>query len=157
MSAFAANLLLALVWAALMGRFDVPNLAFGFLLGFFFLAVTRAVPGSARYAGRVPRLLSLLSFFAWELLVSNLEVAVEVVSPRPRRRPGIVRVPLDAETDVEITLLACLITLTPGTLTLEVSEDRKSLVVHAMFLDDPERLVRSIKDGFERRVLEVMR
>ena len=90
-------------------------------------------------------------------MLSSLRVARDVISPRPRFRPGIVGVPLDAETDGEITLLACLITLTPGTLSLDVSEDRKTLFVHSMWIGDPDGFRREIKDGFERRVLELMR
>lgn len=65
--------------------------------------------------------------------------------------------PIEAKTDLEITLLANLITLTPGTLTLDVAPDRKSLYVHAMFVDDPEQIRAEIKNGMERRLLEVMR
>jgi multicomponent Na+:H+ antiporter subunit E len=72
-------------------------------------------------------------------------------------RPGIVAVPLDAQTDLEITLMANLITLTPGTLSLDVSEDRHTLYVHAMFVDSPESVRDSIKNGFERRLLELIR
>jgi multicomponent Na+:H+ antiporter subunit E len=72
-------------------------------------------------------------------------------------RPGVVAVPLDARTDAEITLLANLITLTPGTLSLDVSADRSFLYVHAMYVDDVNDVKRQIKDGFERRLLEVMR
>jgi multicomponent Na+:H+ antiporter subunit E len=74
-------------------------------------------------------------------------------------RPGIIAIPLDARTDLEITLLANLITLTPGTLSLDVSADRRVLYVHVMYIDndDIEAVRRSIKDGFERRVLEVLR
>jgi multicomponent Na+:H+ antiporter subunit E len=68
-----------------------------------------------------------------------------------------VAIPLDVETDVEITLLANLITLTPGTLSMDISDDRKVLYVHAMYVDDPEALRAEIKNGFERRVLEMLR
>jgi multicomponent Na+:H+ antiporter subunit E len=68
-----------------------------------------------------------------------------------------VAVPLDARTDAEIVLLANLITLTPGTLSLDLSDDRTVLYVHAMYLTDPDELRREIKEGFERRVLEVLR
>ncbi len=70
---------------------------------------------------------------------------------------AIVAIPLDAKTDREITLLANLITLTPGTLSLDVSEDRRFLYVHAMFVEDVESFRDSIKNGFERRLLELMR
>ena len=72
-------------------------------------------------------------------------------------RPGVVAIPLEAKTDAEITFLANVITLTPGTLSLDVSEDRSTLYVHTMFLESPEVLRESIKEGFERRVLELLR
>jgi multicomponent Na+:H+ antiporter subunit E len=72
-------------------------------------------------------------------------------------KPGIIAVPLDAETDFEITLLANLITMTPGTLSLDLSDDRKTLYVHAMYITDPEKIRHSIKHDLERRVLAVLR
>ena len=96
-------------------------------------------------------------FFLWQLLLSNLRVAYDVITPRLHMRPGIIAVPLDAKTDQEITLLANLITLTPGTLSLDVSEDRRVLYVHAMFVDSPDEVRDSIKNGFERRLLELIR
>ena len=73
--------------------------------------------------------------------------------------PGVVAIPLDARTDAEITLLANLITLTPGSVSLDLSEDRRVLYVHAMYIDggDVEAYVRSVKEGLERRVLELLR
>lgn len=72
-------------------------------------------------------------------------------------KPGIVKVPLDAKSDIEITLLANLISLTPGTLSLDVSNDRKVLYVHAMYISDKEKFINDIKQGFERRLLEILR
>ena len=74
-----------------------------------------------------------------------------------RSRPGIIAVPIEARTDLEITTLANLVSLTPGTLSLDVSGDRRTLYVHAMFVDDPESIHRDIKNGMERRVLEALR
>ncbi len=95
---------------------------------------------------------AMLAFFLWELVLANLRVARDVLLPVGRLRPAIVAVPLDLKTDWQITLLAILITLTPGTLSLDVSTDRKVLFLHAMHVDDPEALRREIKSGFERRV-----
>ncbi|NNJ70240.1 MAG: Na+/H+ antiporter subunit E, partial [Kiritimatiellales bacterium] len=71
--------------------------------------------------------------------------------------PGVIGIPLDAETDLEITMLANIISLTPGTLSLDVSEDRKTLYIHAMYVINPEDLRNEIKDGLERRLLELLR
>ena len=73
--------------------------------------------------------------------------------------PGVVAIPLDARTDVEITLLANLITLTPGSVSLDLSEDRRVLYVHAMYIvgGDVDAYRRAVKEGLERRVLELLR
>jgi multicomponent Na+:H+ antiporter subunit E len=72
-------------------------------------------------------------------------------------RPGILAIPLELESDVQIMVLASLITLTPGTLCLDISEDRRTIYVHVMYLHDPDRVRQTIKDGFEKRVREVFR
>ena len=64
---------------------------------------------------------------------------------------------MEFEPFISRTFLANSITLTPGTLGLDVSEDRKTLYVHSMWVDDPDEVRREIKQGFERRVLELMR
>ena len=157
MSALLLNLLVSMVWAVLMGEVNLENLGFGFLLGFAVLAWLRPFPGAAKYTSKLPRGILLLAYFLWELLLSSFRVARDVLSPNPKIKPGIIGVPLDAKTDNEITLLACLVTLTPGTLSLDVSDDKKTLYVHSMWVTDPEQVRREIKDGFERRVLELMR
>ena len=152
------NVLLALVWVAMNGEPTTGSFAVGFLLGFVVLFFARTAVGGPDYVVRVWRVAGLFVFFIWELLKANVRVAYDVLTPRHRMRPGIVAVPLDARTDAEITLLANLITLTPGTLSLDVSSDRSVLYVHAMYIDDdPEEFRRSVKNGFERRVLEVLR
>ena len=80
-----------------------------------------------------------------------------MITPGQISRPGIVGVPLTARSDLEILLVANLISLTPGTLSIDLSEDRRILFVHVMFLDDPEHFRIGIKAGLERRVLEVTR
>jgi multicomponent Na+:H+ antiporter subunit E len=96
-------------------------------------------------------------FFLRELVTANLRIAFDIATPRLHISPCIVAIPLDVETDTEITLLANLITLTPGTLSMDISDDRKVLYVHAMYVSDPDALRKEIKEGFERRVLEVLR
>jgi multicomponent Na+:H+ antiporter subunit E len=81
----------------------------------------------------------------------------DVVTPSHISRPGIIRLPLDARTDMEIMAVANLISLTPGTLSIDLSDDRHYLYVHVMFLDDVDVVRRELKDGLERRVLEVLR
>ena len=79
-------------------------------------------------------------------------VTLLVLRPRIELRPGIVAVPVDLAHDWQVALLANLITLTPGSLTVEVSSDRKTLFVHDLVVGDPEAVRREIKQGFERRI-----
>jgi multicomponent Na+:H+ antiporter subunit E len=151
------NILLALIWVAMTGQFTPGNFVVGLGLGMLILLCTRRAIGSPNYIRKVGQVLNLALFFVWELILSNLRVAYDVVTPRHHMRPGVIGIPLDVRTDLEITVLSSMISLTPGTLSLDVSADRKILYIHAMYIDDVEAVRRKIKDGFERRVLEVLR
>jgi len=153
----AWNLVLALAWAALWGSFTAVDLVVGLVMGFLAIAWLSPLLGGARYARKVPRSAGLALYFLWELVVSSLRVAWDVVTPTAWRSPGFVAIPLDAHTEVEITALANLVTLTPGSLSLDVSDDRSTLYVHTMWAEDPDAVRREIKEGFERRVLELLR
>ena len=142
---------------AITGDFAFLNYVFGFILSFIILYVITKGRGDAKYFKIIPKLIAFIFFFLWELLKANLQVAYDVVTPKFYMTPGIVRVPLEAETNLEITLLANLITLTPGTLSLDVSDDRKVLYVHAMYLSDKQAFIDDIKNGFEKRLLEILR
>ncbi len=157
MNALLWNLLLALTWVAATGVFSFNNLLVGFILGGLVLYASRRVVGAPRYFNKIGKVIGLLAFFVWELVLANLRVAHDVLTPRHYMRPGVIAVPLAAKSDNEITMLSNLLTLTPGTLSLDVSADRKVLYVHAMYIDDADEVRRKIKEGFERRVLEVLR
>ena len=157
MTLFVWNLVLAASWAAMLGEVSLGNLAVGFALGFAILTVGGGLFGSSRYPEKLLRAVEFTAFFLGQLVLSSLRVATDIVTPRHRARPGVVAVPLDVQSDAEITLLANLVSLTPGSLSLDLSDDRRTLFVHVMFLDDPEATRRAIKDGFERRVLELLR
>jgi len=148
-------LLLTLAWAAVTGSAAPVNLAFGLTAAWGVTRLVGAPPAPLPGWRRVGAGLGLLFFFLWELLLANLRVAATVVAPRGRLRPGILAVPLALRSDAAITLYANLITLTPGTLSLDVSPDRRTLYVHLIRLDDPERERRALQQGLERRVREV--
>jgi multicomponent Na+:H+ antiporter subunit E len=156
MNLFAVNIVLAVVWAALMASFTLTSLLVGYVLGFAALWLAQPLfeqPQS--YFRRVWRVLRLTGYFLYELVVSSLKVAWDVITPRHKSNPAIVEMPLDVQSDLEILLVTNLISLTPGTLSLDVTPDRKTLIVHAMFADDPEALVKELKNGMERMVKEV--
>lgn len=157
MQAFVFNLLLAMVWVGMTGSFHAANLALGFVLGYLVLWATPRVARETSYFRKVRQVSEFLWFFVRELVLSAIRVSLEVFTTGSRTRPGIVRVPLEPASDAEIALLANLLTLTPGSLTLDVAPDRSALYVHAMFVHDAEAVRREVKEGFERRVLEVLR
>ena len=97
----------------------------------------------------------LFFYFFWELIKANLQVAKAVLQSNEKLSPAIVQIPLDVKTDFPITLLANMITLTPGTLSLDVSKDRKFLFVHVLNTSDTEQTISEIKSGFERRLLRL--
>jgi multicomponent Na+:H+ antiporter subunit E len=151
------HVLLAVVWTIAVGDMTLLNLSVGFALAYVALWLGRGVLGTSRYCGFLLRAIKFILFFFWELVMSNLRVARDVLTPKQYMRPGVVALPLEAKTDGEITLLAGLITLTPGTLSLDVSADRKFLYVHSMYIDDPEREKERLKRRFEKRLLEMLR
>lgn len=157
MSIFAINILIAGIWAVLAGGLTLANLASGFLLGFIALWAVRPIFPDKGYFGRVPKLLRLTVVFLGELVVSSLRVALEAIRPSPRIRPGIVAVPLRARTETELLMLSSMVTLTPGSLSLDISEDSRTLYVHTMFLQDPEALRREITDTLETPMMEALR
>ena len=148
-------LLLGLAWVALTGDLSPANVVFGVVLGSLVLRVSRPLgPYPIFETVRPLKAVGLLVFLVWQIVVANLKVVAAVLGPRRLLRPAVVAVPLDARTDNQIALLSNLISLTPGTLSLDVSPDRRTLYVHAMATSGPDDLRREIKEGFERRVLE---
>jgi multicomponent Na+:H+ antiporter subunit E len=157
MMALTWNLILALFWVALTGSFTGVNLLLGFVLGYLLLGLALSEqPGFAKYFGKVPKFIAFVGYFFWELLMSNLKVAYDVLTPTHHMCPGVIAMPLAAKSDGEITIVANLISLTPGTLSLDVSSDKKVLYIHVMYLVDRDASIRSIK-ALEARALEVLR
>jgi multicomponent Na+:H+ antiporter subunit E len=109
------------------------------------------------YFRKLPKAISFIVYFLKELVVANLKVAYDILTPSYHMKPTVIALPLSVTTDTEISLLAAIITLTPGTLSIDVRSDRKVLYVHTLYLkhDDVEQLKYSLKHGFERRLLEL--
>ena len=152
------NMLLALAWAALSGEFSLATLLTGHVLGYMILLmlVKGGVLPRSPYVGKVYQTIGLASYFLRELVRANLRLALDVATPSYQMKPGILAIPLDATRDAEILLLAMLINLTPGSVALDVSEDRTVMYVHVMYMQSPDAARAEIKDGFERRVMQVL-
>lgn len=147
------SILLALAWAALQGEITLANLLVGYVVGYLILALlAKGGVLPATLASRTVRAAGLAGFFARELVVANLRVASDVLRSAARIRPAVVAIPLDVTSDGEILLLSMLINITPGSVTIDLSDDRRTLYVHVMHMRSAEESRRDIKDGFERRV-----
>lgn len=159
MSLALMTVVLAIGWAAATGSFDLFNLVFGAAIAIVALFLIRDRITGPRLLRRTRRITALALLFVYQLLLSAIKVALLVIRPDMHRRltPGIIAFPLRVTRDAEITLLANLITLTPGTLSVDVSEDRQHLFIHVLDFVDRDEVVREIADGFEARVLEAFR
>ncbi len=101
--------------------------------------------------------MNLAGVFAYELTLSSVTVARAAFARRPKTASAILAVPLELRTDFGIAVLANLVTLTPGTCSLHVSEDRRTLYVHQLDVRDPEAAIATIKRAFERRIARLER
>lgn len=151
------NLLLAFTWMFLKNEYSGNTFIIGYLLGLLILMVFRHFFNDRFYLLRVYAVIKLILLFFRELLLSNIAVLKVILKPRLTITPGIFALETKLTKDWEITILANLITLTPGTLVVNISDDNKTLYIHAMDLADKQEAIDSIKNTFERAIMEVSR
>lgn len=153
---FVVNLFVAFVWASLQAEFTALNFVIGFILGGILLSIFSIVSGEKdSYFTRIMRAVRLILVFIKEVIVANVIVIRQVLSPKLNIKPGIVALPLDLETDMEITVLASMISLTPGTISMYVSNDNRYLYIHVMNIEDGDKIIDDIKDTFEKGIMGV--
>lgn len=154
---FIINLFIAALWFLLK---DDPNADFttfmsGFFIGILILYAMHRFFGTQFYLRRVLKILKLILLFIQELLMSSMEVLKQVLDPQLNITPGIFTYETRLEGDLQVTALALLLTLTPGSVVMEVSEDGKTFYIHAMdIVKSKETVLRSI-GKFETAIWEV--
>jgi len=149
------NLIIAFMWMLLNESYTMPTFIWGFLAGMGLLFLfQKFIPGKF-YMFRVFKIIGLILLFIRELILSNIDIVKLVYKKELNFEPGIFSYPLQVEKDWQITLLANLITLTPGTLSVAISEDNSKIFIHAMHIDDIEESIQSIKETFEKSIMEV--
>ncbi|MDJ0861746.1 MAG: Na+/H+ antiporter subunit E [Gammaproteobacteria bacterium] len=146
---------LLVLWLLLNNSAAPGHLVLGALLGVLIPLFTRrfwperlglARPGlMLRFSGRV----------LWDILVANFAVARVVLGPRSAIRPAFVRVPLDIHDDFPVTVLASVVSLTPGTVSADIDAERRNLLVHALSVSDTEALAQDIKARYEAPIKEI--
>lgn len=152
MKSFILNLLIAVIWLLLSAEPSVASFIVGFLLGFALLAVFHPVLGSGEYARRVFAAGRFLLVFAWEFLVANASVVWAVLlRPKASLHPNFITYDVAGLRPFEILLLSYCISLTPGSTTVQVTDDFQTLVLHTLDADNPPairaRLDRVLKRG----------
>ena len=150
------NLVLALCWCLLQNDISLRQLVIGSLVGLSaMLFFPRSFAEERRYLRKVLYCFQLAVFFVKELFIANWSVVRQVLSPELKLQSGIIAYPLTLKNDLLITILANMITLTPGTLSVEVAPDRRFLFIHFLDINDVKTEIRLIKDGFERYLLRI--
>lgn len=154
MKFFLSHLIFSFLWGKFWNDFSFLILFFGFLLGwliFYFIPF----PGFRPYAKKLLFFLKfLLNFFA-EIVLANLQVARAALKPKLDLKPSFLAYPLKVQNDLEITLLANAITLTPGTISVEVSADKKTLFIHALFGEEDQAIMQRIQKKLEEPILRI--
>lgn len=156
MNLFALNIILALGWMLINGSYTNTSFLLGYIIGYMVLWLTQPILKERKYFKRPWWILHLIFIFFHGILESSLKVAWDVITPENKSQPGIVYIPLKAKTDLEIMFLANFISITPGTLSLAVSEDKTYLIIHAMFSENQEKLIQDLK-YIEHKILQVLR
>ncbi|MFP3323889.1 Na+/H+ antiporter subunit E [Planococcus sp. SIMBA_160] len=151
------NFFLALVWMFMTVSFTPAGFVIGFLVGLGIIILMRRFFSKRLYVLRIWAVISLFLLFLRELFKSSIQVLSIVVSPNMNIKPAIFEMETELNNDWQVTLLSALITLTPGTLVIGISEDQKRLYIHALDFEDIDSAVSSIKNTFERAIQEVSR
>jgi multicomponent K+:H+ antiporter subunit E len=142
-------------WLLMSDSFSVGLLLLGAILGVVIPLFAARIDREFARIGTLRPVPKLLVVTLWDILVSNIEVARQVLGRESRIHPGFVWIPLDIGNIHGIAALTSMITLTPGTVSAALSDDRKYLLVHVLNLDDPEHLIAEIKRRYEAPLMEI--
>jgi multicomponent K+:H+ antiporter subunit E len=147
--------LLLAAWLLLNRTLEPGHLVLGAVLAVALPIVIDPLVGAFPRVRRPSRIAGLAAVVAYDVVMSNIEVARRILGPESALRPGFVRVPIVLTDPYAIATLAGIITMTPGTLTCAVAPDGRSLLVHALHLDDADVLVAEIKSRYEQPLMEI--
>ncbi|GFR38634.1 Na(+)/H(+) antiporter subunit E [Insulibacter thermoxylanivorax] len=151
------NFLLAFVWMFLNSDWTLAGLFIGYVVGILPLVVFRRFFDQPLYLRKVWACIRLFYVFMKLMIISNIDVLRHLFRRKLAIRPGIVALKTTMKTDLEITLFTNMITLTPGTVAIEVSLDKSTVYIHAMDIDDAEKLATDLKNSLERAIMGVTR
>ena len=151
------GLFLGIFWMAATGQYSLPNYTVGSLLGVVVCLVSGRRPHFGIERPSLLAALRLSAVFVLLSLKSSLQIARDVLSPKSRVDAAVVALPLDLQERFPRMLLACLITLTPGTLAVELDRKGDCLFVHCLYADEAEHQIASLKEQYEKPLLRIFR
>lgn len=149
------SVLLLLVWLLLFNTVSVGHILLGSFFALGLPLLNRQFWPEAPKVGHWLRLVQFVVTVLFDIVIANLAVARLVLGSNSRLHPAVVRVPMDLDNSFAVTLLASTVSLTPGTVSAEISEDCRTLEVHCLDLEDAEGLVRTIKERYEAPLKEI--
>lgn len=150
------TLILAVVWVLLQNEVSAGMVVFGIILGIVIPWITAVWWPDTPQGFRLGKMIGYAIIVIWDIILANIQVAWIVISvPNAKLKPAWIVVPLKLKQPEAITVLAGTITLTPGTVTADLSDEGHSLLVHVLHTDDPDGVREEIKDRYERRLLEI--
>ncbi len=149
------SLLLLLTWILASQAVDLGTILLGVLLAIVIPRITTPFWPDAPTRVALGPLLRLTLLVIRDIVIANVRVALLIVGPAHRLRPRFLVVPVDLRQPFAITLFANIISLTPGTVSSNLSGDRRSLLVHGLDIDDPDAAIADMKHRYERPLREV--
>lgn len=150
------TLLLAIVWVVLQNEISAGMFVFGLILGILIPWGTSIWWPDTPKGFRVRKMISYSILVVWDIILANIEVAkIVLFVPNSKLKPAWIVVPLELRQPEAITMLAGTITLTPGTVSADLSDEGHSLLVHVLHTDDPDGVRDEIKTRYERRLMEI--
>ena len=150
-----ASVLLALFWLLLVNELTAGQIALAVLLGLALPLVTLRFRAPCPSVRRLGVAVALLGVFLYDLVVANLTVARAVLGSMSHVHPRLVHVPLDITDPAAIALLGGLVSLTPGTVPIDINLPGSVLTIHVLLVGDDAALVRDIKTRYESRIKEI--
>jgi len=151
----ALSITVVAFWMVMSSSFDLGQLVLGLLLGMVIPLFAARLDREFARLGTLRPVPKLLAVVLWDILVSNLRVAAQVLGREEKLKPGFIWVPLDIANIHGIAALTSFITLTPGTVSAALSEDRRHLLVHVLHLEDANALINEIKSRYEAPLMEI--
>jgi multicomponent Na+:H+ antiporter subunit E len=144
MSYLALNLLLALVWMFLSGTFSVGGLLVGYSIGFLSLAILQPVVGSRGYVQGIFGVMRLVVIYLIELFIAAMQLARDILRPNPPIQGGFLHYDASHLSPAKTVLLSNMLSLTPGTLTVDIDDDGDILYIHTVYAHDIEKTRRGV-------------